>query len=86
MKNIQIASSDDSGVEEVFAASEQEFALFFRPGEDIAFMDRLLQRGSKVLLYAALARVLARPVIPGPSIRVHGVLVYDRRAGDGGPI
>jgi hypothetical protein len=80
VKNIQIISSADADQQELFAATEEEFALFFRPGENIAFMERLAQHAPKVHLYAALSRILARPVIAGAGIAVDGILFYERRA------
>ena len=83
MKNIQVISSNDAAEQELFAATEDEFAVFFRPGENIAFLDRVAQRAPKVLVYATLTSVLQRPVVPGPGIATHGVLFYDPGAGEG---
>jgi hypothetical protein len=86
VKNIQIVSSADATEQELFAATDEEFALFFRSGENIAFVERVAQRISRIQLYAALSRVLARAVLPGPGIAVHGVLFYERRERDDEPI
>ncbi|MEJ8835842.1 hypothetical protein [Ramlibacter sp. AN1133] len=83
MKNIEIVGSEDNAASELFAATEEEFAVFFRPGENIVFLERLAQHVPKVQLYATLARVLARPVVPGPGIATHGVLFYEKRPGEG---
>ena len=86
MKNIEIVGTADDAASELFAATEEEFAVFFRPGENIAFLERLARHVPKVQLYATLARVLARPVVPGPGIATHGVLFYDRPAGEAAPL
>jgi len=77
VKNIEIISTADIGQHELFAATEDEFALFFRSGENIAFLDRVAQRVPKVLVHSTLSRVLSRPVGQGPGIATHGVLFYD---------
>jgi hypothetical protein len=79
VKNIEIISSADASEHELFAATDEEFAVFFRPGENMAFLEKLAQRVPKVVLYAALSRVLARPVGPGPGIVTHAVLFYEQR-------
>jgi hypothetical protein len=80
VKNIEIVSSAEDATSELFAATEEEFAVFFQRGENIVFLERLAQRVPKVHLYATLSRVLARPVVAGPGIAVHGVLFYERGA------
>jgi hypothetical protein len=84
VKNIKIVSSADAAEQELFAATDDEFALFFRPGENFAFLDKVSRHVPKVQLYAALSRVLARPVVPAPGIVTHGVLFYEKDAGDAG--
>jgi hypothetical protein len=86
MKNIEIVSSTDSAAHELFAATEEEFAVFFRPGENIAFLERLAQHVSKVQLYATLSRVLARPVGRAPGIAAHGILFYEQELGEREPL
>ena len=86
MKNIEIVSSTDAAEHELFAATDEEFALFFRAGENIAFLERVALHVPKVQLYAALSRVLGRPVVPGPGIGTQGVLFYDRGPGGDEPL
>ena len=81
VKNIEIVRSAEGAESELFAATDEEFAVFFRPGENVAFLERVAQWVPKVQLYATLSRVLARPVVPGPGIATHGVLFYERGAG-----
>jgi hypothetical protein len=44
MKNIQVIDSALNCVYDIFAATDEEFALIFPPGEDVAFIDELLAR------------------------------------------
>jgi hypothetical protein len=81
VKNIEIVSSADNAESELYAATDDEFAVFFQAGENIAFLERVAQRVPKVQLYATLSRVLSRPVGPGPVAATHGVLFYERGAG-----
>src|SRR5262249_26946320 len=63
VKNIEIISGSDHRARGLFAATDDEFAVLFRPGENFAFLERLARYVPKVHLYATLSRVLGRPVI-----------------------
>ena len=48
MKNIQIIDGADNCVYDIFACTEEEFALIFPAGTDIAFIDEIYARGRVV--------------------------------------
>ena len=39
MRNIQVFDGADNSVYDIFSATEEEFALIFPPGQDVAFID-----------------------------------------------
>jgi hypothetical protein len=41
---------------DLFAATEEDFALIFPTGQDVAFMDEVMARGRKDALEAAFER------------------------------
>jgi hypothetical protein len=76
MKNIQVIDGALNCVYDVFAATAEEFALIFPPGQDIAFIDEVLARGEAAVLDDAFRNIWRRRI---PKINVngiHGVLFY----------
>jgi hypothetical protein len=57
MKNIQVIDGAENCVFDIFAATDDEFSLIFRPREDVAFIDEVYQRGTAQELDAALGRI-----------------------------
>lgn len=47
MKNIQVIDGADNRVYDIFAATDEEFGLIFPQGQDIAFIDEVMARGSE---------------------------------------
>ena len=77
MKNIQIIDAALNCVYDIFAATEDEFALIFPSGQDIAFIDEVVARGDPAALDTAFSNIWRRRV---PKINVsgiHGVLFYE---------
>ena len=78
MKNIQVIDGAENCVFDVFAATEAEFALLFRPGEDVAFVDEvfLWNQENEEALQGALKSISGRR-LPKTSVSgIHGLLFY----------
>ena len=76
MKNIQVIDAALNCVYDVFAATDEEFALIFPPGQDIAFIDEVFATGNTPALDNALNNIWRRRI---PKINVngiHGLLFY----------
>ena len=77
MKNIQVIDGAINCVYDIFAATDEEFALVFPDGTDVAFIDEVYQRGSPKLLDAAFERIWTRPVPKQDASGIHGLLFYE---------
>jgi hypothetical protein len=77
MKNIQIIDGAENCVYDIFAATEEEFALIFPPGQDIAFIDEVMARGPEEALNSAFTNLWSRRVRKCEANGVHGVLFYE---------
>lgn len=77
MKNIQIIDGAKNCVYDIFAASDEEFALIFPNGTDIAFIDEVYARGDKKKLDAAFNNIWSRPVQKIQVQGIHGILFYE---------
>jgi hypothetical protein len=77
MKNIQVIDGADNCVYDVFAATDEEFALIFPAGQDIAFIDEVIARGPEKELDVAFHRIWARRVPKKEANGIHGVLFYE---------
>lgn len=77
MKNIQVIDAALNCVFDIFAATDEEFALIFPPGEDVAFIDEVLARNGSTSLDNALQNLWRRR-IPKVNVNgIHGVLFYE---------
>jgi len=75
--NIQVFDGAKNSVYDVFAATDEEFALIFPQGEDVAFIDEVVARVSKTELDAAFARIWTRRIHKRDVKGIHGVLFYE---------
>ena len=55
VKNIQVIDGALNAVYDIFQATDEEFALIFPPGQDIAFIDEVIAREVHAELDAALS-------------------------------
>lgn len=62
MKNIQIIDGAENCVYDIFSATDEEFALIFPMGTDIAFIDEVYVREDAKLLDAAFANIWKRRI------------------------
>jgi hypothetical protein len=77
MKNIQIFDGDVNAVYDIFAATDDEFALIFSAGTDVAFIDEVYQQQSADVLDAAFTAIWARRVPKIQAMGIHGILFYE---------
>lgn len=76
MKNIQIFDGADNAVYDIFAATDEEFALIFPNGTDVAFIDEVYQQQPTQLLDAAFTEIWRRRVPKQQAMGIHGMLFY----------
>jgi len=77
MKNIQIIDGAHNCVYDIFAATEEEFALVFPEGTDIAFIGEVYEKGDTDALDVAFTNIWKRPVRKSEVQGIHGILFYE---------
>lgn len=77
MKNIQIFDGADNAVYDVFAATDEEFALIFQDDTDVAFIDEVYQKQPSRILDAAFKEIWKRRVPKRQAMGIHGILFYE---------
>ena len=77
MKNIQVIDGAVNCVYDVFAASDEEFALIFSKAEDVAFIDEVYARGSRESLDRAFKAIWTRRLAKKDVQGIHGILFYE---------
>lgn len=77
MKNIQVIDGAENSVYDVFAATDDEYALIFQAGQDIAFIDEVCGRSKLDELDVAFRNLFARRVPKRAVMGIHGVLFYE---------
>jgi hypothetical protein len=82
MKNIQIIDGADNCVYDIFAASDEEFALLFPNQTDIAFAEAIFAAHNQTTLdretiHAAFNNIWRRRVKKADVQGVHGTLFYE---------
>lgn len=77
MKNIQIIDGADNAVFDIFSATEAEFGLIFKTGQDIAFIDEVYASGDREALDQALSDIWTRRVPKVEAMGIHGTLFYE---------
>lgn len=77
MKNIQVIDGARNCVYDIFSATEEEFALIFAEGQDIAFIDEVYLRGSdEAALSTAFKALWTRRIVKTQATGIHGLLFY----------
>ncbi len=76
MKNIQVFDGASNAVYDIFSATDDEFALIFLTGEDIAFIDEVYERQNESELNLAFERIWARRIPKKEAMGIHGQLFY----------
>lgn len=77
MKNIQIIDGAINCVYDIFAATEEEFALIFPDGKNIAFIDEVMCLHDDAGIGEAFQRIWSRPVRKSEAMGIHGQLFYE---------
>lgn len=78
MKNIQVIDGAVNCVYDIFAATDEEFALIFPEGQDIAFVDEVYERvRDDVALNHVFEALWARRVVKAHAIGIHGQLFFE---------
>ena len=77
MKNILVIDGAENCVYDIFAATDEEFALVFPEGTDIAFIDEVCTRGNRKLLDAVFNKIWQRRVKKSEAQGIHGTIFYE---------
>jgi hypothetical protein len=77
MRNIQVFDGAENAVFDIFAATDDEFALIFPEGQDVAFIDEVLARGPEQALTEAFDRIWKRRIAKRDAMGIHGLLFYE---------
>ncbi len=76
MKNIQVIDGALNCVYDVFAAADDDHALLFPNGTDVAFAEDLARRSDADRVKAALERLWTRRIQKAQAMGIHGILFY----------
>jgi len=77
LKNIQVIDGARNTVYDIFSATDEEFALIFPPGEDIAFIEEVYERTARnrqQVLDAAFTAIWSRRIAKRDAMGIHGIL------------
>jgi hypothetical protein len=77
MKNIQVIDGAENAVYDIFAATDDEFAMIFPVGQDVAFIDEVMVSAPQEKLDHAFAAIWQRRVAKAEVYGIHGVLFYE---------
>lgn len=77
MKNIQVIDGAQNCVYDIFVSTDEEFAIIFSQGTDIAFIDEVYERGDPEVLDEVFERIWARPIEKSQAQGIHGLLFYE---------
>ncbi|WP_092360277.1 hypothetical protein [Collimonas sp. OK242] len=77
MRNIQIIDGATNSVYDIFAATDEEFALIFPAGTDVAFIDEVYRDANASQLNAAFEAIWSRRLVKKDAMGIHGVLFYE---------
>lgn len=77
MKNIQIIDGAENCVYDIFAATDEEFALIFQNDTDIAFINEVYESGNVQLLDIAFNSIWQRRIKKIDVQGIHGTIFYE---------
>ena len=77
MKNIQVIDGAVNAAYDIFAATDEEFALLFAPGCDVVFADEVYERAGAAEIEAVLARIWVRRIPKIKALGIHGIYFAD---------
>ena len=79
MKNIQVIEPAVNCKYEIYAATDEEFALIFPDGADIEFIEDFIRRVGKQKSRVIANELWKRPVEKADAQGIHGTLFYQLR-------
>jgi len=77
MKNIQVIDGAENAAYDIFAATDEEFAMIFPVNENVAFINEVMARGPKRTLDEAFNRIWKRRIPKHDVVGIHGLLFYE---------
>lgn len=78
MKNIQVIDGADNSEYAIFAVSDEEFLFLFPdPGQDIEFIEDVVERAGEEAAGKVLGPVWKRRIRKSEAHGVHGTLFYE---------
>lgn len=78
-KNVQVIDGADNCTYDIFAASEDDFALIFPDGQDVEFIEDFFARVGKEIAGRVSERLWTARVDKKSAIGIHGTLFYQLR-------
>jgi hypothetical protein len=76
MKNIMVIDGAENCVYDVFGVSDDDFALIFPEGTDIAFIEDIERRADADLVFEALKRTWSNRIPKREAVGIHGIVFY----------
>src|SRR5262245_17137054 len=76
MKNIMVVDGAENCVYDVFATPDDDFALIFPDGTDIAFIEDIERSPNAELVFEALKRTWLNRIPKREAVGIHGILFY----------
>lgn len=77
MKNVQIIDGAINCVYDIFAVTDEEFALIFKENTDVAFIDEIYAEGDSESLDLAFANIWRRRIKKSEVCGIHGIIFYE---------
>jgi hypothetical protein len=79
MKNIQVIDGALNAAYNIYAASDEQFALIFPDGADIEFVEDFIERVGEEAAGDTLGALWARRINKPDVVGIHGTLFYELR-------
>lgn len=76
MKNIMVIDGAENSTYDVFSVSDDDFALMFPTGTDIAFIEDVERRADAGAVFEALARAWPNRIPKSEAMGIHGIVFY----------
>jgi hypothetical protein len=80
MKNIQVIDGANNCVYDIFAATDEEFAVIFPSGQDVAFIDEVCSQTDQASLEKTLTKLWTRRLRKSEVHGIHGILFYEHES------
>ena len=77
LKNVLIIDGAENCIYDIFSFSEEQFAIIFTSGTDVAFIDEVEANNSEETINKAFAGVWNRRVPKREVVGIHGTIFYN---------